>query len=50
MGCIPLPLVGGGKAKSLSVVEVRELGAKVGSLDSEGETVLGALDFLITGV
>lgn len=34
----------------LAGVEVRELGAKVGSLESEGETVLGALDFLLTGV
>lgn len=34
----------------LSAVEVRELGAKVGSLESEGEVVLGALDFLLTGV
>lgn len=34
----------------LAAVEVRELGAKVGSLESEGETVLGALDFLLTGV
>jgi toxin CcdB len=37
-------------AQFLSAVEMRELGAKVGSLDSEGETVLGALDFLLTGV
>lgn len=37
-------------AQLLSAVEVRELGAKVGSLESEGETVLGALDFLLTGV
>lgn len=34
----------------LSAVEVRELGHKVGSLASEGEVVLGALDFLLTGV
>ncbi|MFN4039241.1 MAG: hypothetical protein ACK4IB_07880 [Erythrobacter sp.] len=33
----------------LSAVEVRELGAKVGSLASKGETVLGALDFLRWG-
>ena len=37
-------------AQFLSAVEVRELGDKVGSLASEGETVLGALDFLLTGV
>lgn len=34
----------------LAAVELRELGAKVGSLESEGEVVLGALDFLLTGV
>jgi toxin CcdB len=34
----------------LAAVEVRELVDKVGSLESEGETVLGALDFLLTGV
>lgn len=34
----------------LSAVEVRELGAKVGSLDGDGEQVLRALDFLLTGV
>lgn len=34
----------------LSAVEVGELGPKVGSLADEGETVLGALDFLLTGV
>ena len=34
----------------LSAVEMRELGAEVGSLDEQGETVLGALDFLLTGV
>ena len=34
----------------LAAVEVRELGAKVSSLESEGEVVLGALDFLLTGV
>ncbi len=37
-------------AQFLSAVEVREFGDKVGSLASEGETVLGALDFLLTGV
>ena len=37
-------------AQFLSAVKVSELGAKVGSLESDGETVLGALDFLITGV
>ena len=37
-------------AQMLSAVEVRELGEKVGSLESEGEAVLGALDFLLTGV
>ena len=34
----------------LSAVEVRELGRKVGSLAEDGERVLGALDFLLTGV
>lgn len=34
----------------LSAIEVRELGAKVGSLDEDGEQVLRALDFLLTGV
>ena len=34
----------------LAAVELRELGDKVGSLASEGEAVLGALDFLLTGV
>lgn len=34
----------------LSAVEVRELGACVGSLGDQGEAVLGALDFLMTGV
>ena len=34
----------------LAAVDLRELGAKVGSLENEGETVLGALDFLLTGV
>jgi toxin CcdB len=34
----------------LSAVEVRELGEKMGSLDSESERVMGALDFLISGV
>ena len=48
---LPLPQAGGElKAQFLAAVEVRELGAKVGSLASEGETVLGALDFLLTGV
>lgn len=46
--------VGGGRyvlmTQFLSAVEARELGAKVGSLDGEGEAVLGALDFLLTGV
>lgn len=37
-------------AQFLSAVEVRELGAKVGSLEGDGERVLGALDFLLTGV
>jgi toxin CcdB len=37
-------------AQMLSAVEVRELGEKLGSLDGESERVLGALDFLITGV
>ncbi len=34
----------------LSAVEVRELGRKVGSLAEDGERVLAALDFLLTGV
>lgn len=34
----------------LSAIEVRELGTKVGSLESQGEAALGALDFLLTGV
>ncbi|MCL9981909.1 MAG: CcdB family protein [Erythrobacter sp.] len=34
----------------LSAIEVRELGQKVDSLESEGAVVLGALDFLLTGV
>lgn len=34
----------------LAAVEVRELGAKVGSLESEGEAVLEALDSLVSGV
>ncbi len=34
----------------LAAVEVRELGPKVGSLVSKGETVLGALDFLVNAV
>lgn len=37
-------------AQFLSAVELRELGAKVGSLGDQGEQVLGALDFLMTGV
>jgi toxin CcdB len=37
-------------AQFLSAVEVRELWEKVGSLGDQGEAVLGALDFLITGV
>lgn len=37
-------------AQFLAAVEVRELGDKVASLESEGEAVLGALDFLLTGV
>lgn len=34
----------------LSAVEVRELERKVGSLEGDGEQVLRALDFLLTGV
>ena len=34
----------------LSAVELRELGAKLGSLDGEGATILNALDFLLTEV
>ena len=37
-------------AQWLSAVEVRELGDCVASLEDPGEAVLGALDFLITGV
>jgi toxin CcdB len=37
-------------AQLLSAVEVRELGDCVGSLGDQGEAVLGALDFLISGV
>jgi hypothetical protein len=37
-------------AQMLSAVEVRELGDLVGSLGDQGEAVLGALDFLVTGV
>lgn len=37
-------------AQMLSAVEVRELGDLVGSLDGGSERVLGALDFLVTGV
>ncbi len=50
----PVFVVGGERfvlmTQFLAAVEVRELGEKVGSLESEGEAVLGALDFLITGV
>lgn len=50
----PVFVVGGERfvlmTQLLTAVEVRELGGKVGSLASEGETVLGALDFLLTGV
>jgi len=50
----PLFVVGGERfvlmAQFLAAVEVRELGAKVGSLEGESETVLGALDFLLTGI
>ncbi|NBB25944.1 plasmid maintenance protein CcdB [Porphyrobacter sp. SLTP] len=34
----------------LSAVEVSELGAKVVALEKDGDTVLNALDFLLTGV
>ena len=34
----------------LSAVEQRELGEKVATLDGEGERVLAALDFLVSGV
>jgi len=37
-------------AQLLSAVEVRELGDCVGSLGDQGEVVLRALDFLVTGV
>lgn len=37
-------------AQWLSAVEVLELGDCVASLEDQGEAVLGALDFLITGV
>jgi toxin CcdB len=37
-------------AQLLSAVEVRELGDCVGSLGEQGEVVLKALDFLVTGV
>ena len=37
-------------AQFLSAVEVGELGRKVGSLTGDGERVLEALDFLISGV
>jgi toxin CcdB len=50
----PVFVVGGERlvlmTQLLSAVEVRELGAQVGSLESEAEMVLGALDFLLTGV
>lgn len=50
----PVFVIGGERfvlmTQLLAAVEVRELGAKVGSLASEGETVLAALDFLLTGV
>lgn len=50
----PVLVVGGERyvlmTQFLAAVEVRELGDKVGSLESESETVLGALDFLLTGI
>ena len=50
----PVFVVGGERyvlmTQLLSAVEVRELGDTVGSLASEGETVMGALDLLLTGV
>lgn len=50
----PVFMVGGERfvlmTQFLAAVEVRELVDKVGSLESEGETVLEALDFLLTGV
>lgn len=50
----PVFEVGGARyvllAQFLSAVESRELGAKVGSLEGDGAAVLGALDFLLTGV
>ncbi|AUX70095.1 hypothetical protein CHX26_11890 [Porphyrobacter sp. HT-58-2] len=50
----PLPQAGGElcvpMAQLLSAVEVRELEDCVGSLGGQGEAVLGALDFLVTGV
>lgn len=50
----PVFVVGGERfvlmTQFLAAVEVRELGAKMGSLQREGEVVLGALDFLMTGV
>ena len=50
----PVFVVGGERfvlmTQFLAAVEVRELGAKVGSLEHEGETVLGALEFLLTGI
>lgn len=50
----PVFVVGGERyvlmTQFLAAVEVRELEEKVGSLASEGDVVLGALDFLLTGV
>ena len=50
----PVFVVGGERfvlmTQFLAAVEVRELGDMVGSLEHEGETVLGALDFLLTGL
>lgn len=50
----PVFAVGGERyvlmAQLLSAVEVRALGEKVGSLEGDGETVLGALDLLLIGV
>lgn len=34
----------------LSAVETRELGKKLGSLESDERTIVNALDFLLTGV
>ena len=45
------PLAGGElMTQFLAAVEVRELGAKAGSLEAEGERVLAALDLVLTGV